>query len=224
MKKILAIAVALVMAMALSVTAFADEVLFDSGELSYSASWTTIYANGTDEALNFFEALKTEGAVVTMTSNLTEADIADASNYWLELAVQDTVGWNGDATQSIHFTQEGTASTADDGTLVYTFPAPEASALIDSGVVDTGNLSLIINYGGWTPTDVTVHFTVSIPDAAAEEPAAEEPAAEEPAASEPAAEEPAAPAETPAAPATGLALAVIPAIVAMAAAVVSKKH
>ena len=82
-------------------------------------------------------------------------------------------------------------------------------------------------------TEVTITVTynqyndevgVAAEDPAAEEPAAEEPAAEEPAASEPAAEEPAAPAETPAAPSTGLALAVIPAIVAMAVAVVSKKH
>ena len=234
MKKILSIAIALVMVMALSLTAFADsEVVYEyQSPFAVAIGWTTLFEKGSNDANAFFEAVRTEGAVIQLIgTDLTEADRTD-EEVWFQLCTQDAANWTdggNSKTEGIGETYEFT----DEG-YVMTVSAAAYNELLSACTVPASDMNLVLNSGGsWTKaaTNIVLRVVTGVEAPAAEEPAAEEPAAEEPAAEEPAASEPAAdesapaaPAESTSAPETGLVLAVIPAIVAMAAAVVSNKH
>ena len=85
MKKILSIAVAIVMVMSLTVSVFADTVWEYSSPTTVVIGWTTLFEKGSEEANAFFEAVKTEGAFVQMIgTDLTEADKTD-EEAWFQL-------------------------------------------------------------------------------------------------------------------------------------------
>ncbi len=232
MKKVFAFVLALAVALCvLTVTAFADEtVVFDNPD---GQSWSDL--------VNAWDFFGTDGywgrSSATGVLSLNWADIRPMMEA-------------GGAT----FTYVYSADGAGDPVLNLTFNADSAGNGVNAPftVTDLGDgkyeatVALDDMLAAWTAAGLTLDdaeaFLVqvwtgnfklysakfstgadAVVPAADETPAAEEPAAEEPAAEEPAAEEPAAPAETPA-PATGLALAVVPAVIALAAVAVSKKH
>ena len=238
MKKILAIAMAVVMVMALAVTASAETIYEYTSPVKVAFGWTTLIQNGDANATDFFNAIGTEGAVIEMIgTDLVDGDRqAEVMDAWFQICTQDTVNW----TEAGGLKTEGIGETygfTDEG-YVITVPAAAFNEMVVNSGVDAANLSIILNAGGsWAKTASKIVLRVSVPDEAAEAPAeaeeapaeAEEAAAEAEAPAEaPAAEAEApaaeAPAETAKAPSTGIALAVIPAVMALAAAAVSKKH
>lgn len=242
MKKILAIAIAVVMVMALAVTASAETIYEYTSPVKVAFGWTTLIQNGDANATDFFKAIGTEGAVIEMiATDLADGDRqAEVVDAWFQICTQDTVGWS----EAGGLKTEGIGETygfTDEG-YVITIPAAAFNEMVVNSGVDPANLSIILNAGGsWAKSASKIILRVSVPDEAAEAPAeeaAEAPAeetpaeaeataeAEAPAAEAPAAEAPAAeaPAETAKAPSTGIALAVIPAVMALAAVAVSKKH
>ena len=234
MKKILAVVLAAVMVMAMSVSAFAadDEVIFEyTAPFAVEIGWTILLNSTSEEAAAFHEAIQTEGAVIKMIgSDLPEDAYVDGEGHsWFQLAGQDDVDW-GDPlvkTEDMGETYEFT-----DAGYVITCPAkPYYDAMVATGR-EPSHFNLTLNAGNWTDK-VATHVTLQVVVPAVAEAPADDAAAEAPAddtAAETPAETPAettaeTPAETTAeAPETGLALAVIPAVVALAAAVVSKKH
>ncbi len=233
MKKLLAIVLAVAMVMALSVSVFAEDVVYtmettegqgmeslaladgavfstgDNGD-SY-ARIATNWVNGGSIYSQLISLVQTEGAVLRLTYTGTITVVGfQTENGGYELT-------------------NVTDITEVDGKNVAIIPCADivanAPVAIANDNVGWGNFMVDYTEGGalYGFEIVTGYEAPAAEEPAAEEPAAEEPAAEEPAAEEPAAEEPAAPAETPA-PATGLALAVVPAVIALAAVAVSKKH
>lgn len=232
MKKILAIAIAVVMVMALAVTASAETIYEYTSPVKVAFGWTTLIQNGDANATDFFKAIGTEGAVIEMiATDLVDGDRqAEVVDAWFQICTQDTVGW----TEAGGLKTEGIGETygfTDEG-YVITIPAAAFNEMVVNSGVDPANLSIILNAGGsWAKSASKIILRVSVPDEAAEAPAEETPAEEAPEeapaeAEAPAAEAPAAeaPAETAKAPSTGIALAVIPAVMALAAVAVSKKH
>lgn len=233
MKKILAVAVAVMMVMALSVSVFADTVWEYTSKVPVAIGWTTIFEMGSDDAAAFFEALKTEGAVLQLVgTDLTEADKTD-EEAWFQICTQDAAGWTsgGDSkTEGIGETYEFT----DEG-YVMSVPASAYNDLLSACTVPTSDMQVVLNAGGsWTKIatglKVRVVTGVDMPAAETETEAEATAEAEAPAetpaetAAEAAAETNEAPAAETSAPATGLALAVVPAVIALGAAAVSKKH
>ncbi len=217
MKKILAIAIAVVMVMALAVTASAETIYEYTSPVKVAFGWTTLIQNGDANATDFFKAIGTEGAVIEMiATDLVDGDRqAEVVDAWFQICTQDTVGW----TEAGGLKTEGIGETygfTDEG-YVITIPAAAFNEMVVNSGVDPANLSIILNAGGsWAKSASKIILRVSVPDEAAEAPAEETPAEEAP-------EE--APAETETkAPSTGIALAVIPAVMALAAVAVSKKH
>ena len=219
MKKILALAVALVMVMALAVSVSAETLFEYSSPVPIEFGWTNLVAAGSSEAAAFFEAIKADGAVIEMiATDLKEGDRqAEVVDAWFQICTQDTVNWTEEGGLKTENIGETYAFT-DEGYTI-TIPGAAFNKLVEDSGVDPSNLTLILNAGGsWATTSSHITIRVSVGDTAAAAPAeteAEAPAAE--------AEAPAASTET-AAPSTGIALAVIPAVVAMAAVAVSKKH
>ena len=238
MKKILAIALALVMIFALSVSVFAEEVVYkmaDNDTLGQLLDTVTIasgtpitiehdeYAVGARIATNWvnggtwnaiLDAVKVDGAVLKLTYTGTITGI----------------GFQTDAGGD-EFTPV-TDVTVVDGKNVAIIPC--ADIVANAPNATSGD------FGGWGNFIAQFEGEIAFygfeivtgyeapaaePEADAEpeetdaEPEAEAPAAEPEA---PAAEP--APAPAPSAPATGLALAVVPAVMALAAVAVSKKH
>ncbi len=238
MKKILAIVLAAMLVMSLSVTAFAAEA-------TVTGTWTCSYTdNDYDSGVTGNSLTGWSGEVVQAWGNdypelvsliETVAPIASVSHVAVTVKSNNVDPcWNGGAPRmEIDLNERGgthivDAATFDGDTCTFEFDVP----------ADTTKLILVpfsfSSEAGEITFELSMVVTGDFEAPAAEEPAAEEPAAEEPAAEEPAAEEPAAeepaaeeaapaPAETPA-PATGLALAVVPAVIALAAVAVSKKH
>lgn len=239
MKKIVSIAVAVVMVMALAVSVFADTVWEYSSPSAVAIGWSTLFEKGSEEVAAFFEALKTEGAVLQLIgTDLTEAD-RTGDDGWFQLCTQDAASWTdggSSKTEGIGETYEFT----DEG-YVMSVPTDAYNAILEACTVPTSDMQVVLNSGGsWTKTETNVVLRVVTGDGAvaaeteAEAPAAETPATETPTAESPAAEAPttteaptaeAPTAEVPTAeaPQTGIALAVIPAIAALTAVVVSKK-
>ncbi len=196
-KKILAIALAAVMVMALSVAAFADYEAVDElgGPLTGNK---TIPLPSTLDISN--------GATVTLKVKGTSAD--SAIRFYLTGPTD-----NERVTDAISVPVVDGAFEAE---VVMTIDSTGAI----QGSADPTVLMIKGPQAGVDITDTTFESLVFVGiDAPAAEPAAEEtPAADE----APAAD--AAPADTTPAPDTGLALAVIPAVMALAAVAVSKKH
>ena len=234
MKKILAFAIAVVMVMALAVTASAETIYEYTSPVKVAFGWTTLIQNGDANATDFFKAIGTEGAVIEMiATDLVDGDRqAEVVDAWFQICTQDTVGW----TEAGGLKTEGIGETygfTDEG-YVITIPAAAFNEMVVNSGVDPANLSIILNAGGsWAKSASKIILRVSVPDEAAEAPAEETPAEEAPeeapaeAAEETPAEAPAeaeTTAETAKAASTGIALAVIPAVMALAAVAVSKKH
>ncbi len=216
MKKIIATAMALMLVMALSVTAFADysmtatsgqdfdgKVLADGVELTgdwYTDKLSTNWVNSTEfDAI--MAALQEDGAIVTLTYTGGEITAIGFQSSIGEIRATD-----------LTVTTEGDVTTAT---------VPAASLISDPFVLDGYewcNLTLQASAG-----TVLTGFTIST--------GASEPEASEPEASEP--ETPAADTESDAeqtssddtaVPETGLVLAVVPAVIALAAAALFKKR
>ena len=216
MKKILAIAVAVVMAMALSISVFADDVLFshDFTDAHADGWWEDTSVNGFGSDADFIAALKTEGAVLRVYGDLS------GGGQW---GFQSTVSWKNVLVKTVDDPSDA------DNQVIYV-PAEGDYLEVDAATVIAGCDAIGCDLSGYnwingSGAGDTTKIEVVIP-AAAEEPAADETAeapADDAAAEEaPAADE--APAAEAAAPSTGIALAVIPAVIAMAAVAVSKKH
>ena len=238
MKKILAIAVAVMMVMALTVSVFAEEVIYSLGEkdtLGQHLETVTIGGGGVlpaDDpdgvgsriATNWVNgstfdailaAIKTDGAVVRITYTGTIKAIGYQSSYGTESFVNVT-----DVTEV-------------DGKNVAIIPCADIAAaapdVMNGGydwcnfmVTQDGEVTLlafevVTGYEAAPAADEAAADDAAPADDAAADAPADDAAAEAPAADE-------APAAEAAAPSTGLALAVIPAVVAMAAVAVSKKH
>lgn len=217
MKKLLAIIMAMVMVFALTVAVAADEeVIFEyTSPYALQIGWTTLFEHGSEEAMALYEALATEGAVFKMTgTDLTEADMAE-DGAWFQLCTQDQAGW----TPAGDFKTEDVGETYEfsDAGYTITVPADVIYAALSSSGLDASSLGYVLNSGNWSKATTNVTVKVVAPAAAAEAPA-EAPA-------ETSAETPAeTPAEAPAAPQTGIALAVVPAVMALAAAAVTKRR
>lgn len=212
MKKITAIILAAVMALSLAVTAAADEVLFEyTTPFGLELGWVNLLEHGSEEALALYEALGTEGAVFKMTgAGLTEADMAE-DGAWFQLCTQDQGGWTEggafkteDVGETYEFTDEG---------YVITVPADVIhDALADSGV-DISNIAFVLNSGNWSKATSVVTISVVVPEGSSAAPAETEAPAENDAT-----------ADSSTAPETGIAMAVVPAVIALAAAAISKKR
>ena len=211
MKKILAIVLALSMVMALAVCVSADDAVIREGDLTLTVTaeyWEEIPTDG----------LFTADEIPNITKIVFTSDNTSVNYVYSSVEVTD-------ASKNSHWNQ--TSGVTE-------FTVDFANLYTENETDTDGNTAPYVKVFASSPagTEVTVHYVV-YGTAAAEAPAAEaeaeapEAEAEAPAAE---AEAPAAEAEAPAAstetkaPATGLALAVVPAIVAMAAVAVSKKH
>ncbi len=225
MKKILSIVVALTMAMVLAISAsaatlfeltevarndtpaganivFADGVVWNEMGEWYPAAITQYMSAAV--AADFVAAIQVEGAQIRI------AYTGDASVNILLQAYTDYAWTNTEGSDA------KVAETEEDGMKVVYFDAAKFVKLYtDAGLSLDDVLNFSISASGCTL------YSVSVVDGA---PAAEAPA-EEPAEDTPVENTEEAPAEAEETPAeTGLAFAVIPAIVAMAAVVISKKR
>ena len=254
MKKLLSIALAIVLALALTVSVFAEEVLVSEDTMFFSNGNWVQYDTEIDTA-DFVAALETPGAYLVFTRGSAATDaLAYGNGGWEKFLILDS-WWSGNYPQgdgtTIQWIALGTANhniavttaggqpydvhidcVLDDGIKAW-YDAADILAAWTAGAYNTSGakLTLISNS---SPDDVydIVNVSVVVPDepiAAPEAPAEEEtpvedvPAVEDPAVGDTITEVPAedvteAPADT------GLALAIVPMIVAMAAAVVSKKR
>ena len=230
MKKLLAIAMAVVMVFALSVSVFAEDVVYtmtttqgqgmESSDLAGGAAFSTgdngdnyariatNWVNGGATYGEILAAVQTSGAVIRLTYTGTVT----------------TIGFQTE--QGSYEMVDVTDVTEVDGKNVAIIPCADIVAAAPVAVandnVGWGNFmvdyteggmlygfEIVTGYEAAAPADDAVEVPV---DDAVEAPAAEEAPAEAPA-----------PAPAPA-PATGLALAVVPAVMALAAVAVSKKH
>ncbi len=215
MKKILAVVIAVMMVMALSVSAYAvtvdltqDNIAGNDGD--YTVGDNSITSSGTSFSVKLPENVP-DGETVTVHIKgsfngdfrvwLACGGATFSSEPLWKASEQGVTPGEFDVTFDLTaFPKDGTGTEAD----CIMFKAPSYDSKLDN----------------FTLTYLSINGDEA--PAAAEEPAAEEPAAEAPAEDAPAAE--AAPAETAAAPSTGIALMVIPAVVALGAVAVSKKH
>ena len=231
MKKIFAIAVAVMMVMALSVSVFAEDVVFALGEndtLGQHLETVTIGGGGVlpdDDpdgvgsriATNWvngatFDAilagLKTDGAVVRITYTGTITGIGLQSSYLTESFVPVT-----DVTEV-------------DGKNVAIIPCADIVAAAADAVAGGYEwCNFIITQEGevvLSGFEIVTGYEAPVAEPEAAETETSEPETTEPEAVETPAETTTE--ETASAPSTGLALAVVPAVVALAAAVVTKKH
>ena len=231
MKKILAIAVALVMVMALCVPAFAVEAA-DVADMDVAFEWTEGKAAhdwwtakdvfSADDFAKFIEAINTEGAVIEVAGNNTTSG-GTMTNFGTDFQKGYMTQMAGDGNYPMG--EFDLYLSIADAQAAGKAPDTFEDAIFQFNVYNDTNdvtVSKVVIYvpAGAAADDAADDAAEAPADDAAEAPADD--AAEAPA--DDAAETPAeAPAETPA-PATGLALAVVPAVVAMAAAVIAKKH
>ena len=225
-KKILAVVVAVMMVMALSVVAFADvdvtaDLALNGDGTVYSCAipagidvsngaTVTLHVKGTsnNEAIRFYLTDASDNARVTACDVAT----GDGCVTVADGAFEGTIDLEIDTSGAIQGTAEPT-------TLIV-----KAQAW---GVAFDNTTFEVVEFVGGDAAEEAPAETEAEAEAPAE---AEEAPAETEAPAEAEAEAPAeapaaeAPAETAKAPATGLALAVIPAVMALAAAAVSKKH
>ena len=240
MKKLLSIALALVLALALTVNVFADEVIYSEDLMFFKiGSWESYPLEITTE--DFIEALKTPGAYVVITRSapsditewvdgLYEKFCMTDSWYSLNLGADskgETINHVRMGTKGHTIADAGNEDVAvdcvyDDGVKVW-YNAADLLPLWEVWTPGSSELLLISNTSS-TAYEVA-NFSIVVPDevpgGAAEAPVEETPAVED----TPAVEETPAVEDTSEAPAeTGLALAIVPMIVALAAVVASKKR
>lgn len=219
MKKIFAVIMALAMALSLAVCAFAEDAVLLEGstELEGGTYWamdTTF--DGNDNAGGDPLAWVEDWTTITKVVLKSDANfiigyrMADGS--WTQL--------DGKSEYTVDYTA-GDIMTVNDGTTQKTGDGETGLAIPEFLIaISTGD-------AGTVKIEYTIYGAAA---AEAAEPETTEPETTEPEAVETPAETPAettaeAPAETEtSAPSTGLALAVVPAVIAMAAAVVAKKH
>ena len=234
MKKFLAVVMAVVMVMALAVSASAavadDEVIFEfsiPAPIDTNGSWWDT-SSGFSSNADFITALQTEGAMLRIECDPIAVDGEEGHGF--QFGLQATSGSWGSALVHSNFAEGEGVFGADhfvvEGDRAYIYvDAPAYYAAIVAAFEAAGDS---LDSWQWVSGQcsgknysVAVVKTASVAEPA---PAETETA---PAETETApAETETAPVETETAPApsTGIALAVIPAVVAMAAAVVSKKH
>ena len=238
MKKILAIAMALVLAMALSVSVFADDVLYshDFTDNHPDAWWEDGGTNGLSNDADLIAALKTPGAKLVIEAD--EAVNIEATDWGWQYAIQSTATWN---QVMMHYNFDGTKNpekgpegdigaesvVVENGHAFITIDAASVIAFCDANGIDLSSYQWI-NGAGNSGSANTYGLKVIVPSAEAE-PEATETETTEPETTETAPETAETTTETTteetaSAPSTGLALAVVPAVVALAAAVVSKKR
>ncbi len=245
MKKLLAIALAFVMLFALTVTVAAEEVILSEDTLFFSASNWTQYDAETTTA-DFAAALATPGAYLVITRS-APTDITSYDLGYEKFCITDS-WWAGrianDAGEEINVVRLGTGAhtieaattqsnspydvsldcVLDDGTKVW-YDAAEFLAIWTAAGFDLGGPNLVVISNTSSTAYDIVNFSIVVPDApiaAPEEAPAEE---EAPVEEEAPATEEEAPAEEESEPAdTGLALAVVPMLVAAAAVVISKRR
>ncbi len=227
MKKILAIAIAVMMVMALSVSVYADTLFtHEFTDAHDDGWWEDTSMNGLGSDADLIAALKTEGAKLVIYASADAVPTEDGGGF--QYGFQDTATWVNVLAHSNFANGEGnlgyeSAEVVDGQTVIVIDAATLMAAADEAGAaLATYNWINGASAGDTFKIEVVTGDSVPASAAAAEEPAAEEPAAEAPAEDAPAAE--AAPAETAAAPSTGIALMVIPAVVALGAVAVSKKH
>lgn len=233
MKKLLAVVVALTMVMTLSVSAFAEDVvwslapvdlfgqymestsinnggLLSSGGDGTMARIATNWQNGSVFSA-ILGAIKTEGAYVKFTTT----------------GAFTTIGFQSDASDGNYEQFDVTESSVVDGNVVTYVSCADLIANCPVGVSGTYSAGWCNFYiDGWEDGTALLALEVVTGHVPAEPAVEEEPEAEaEPEAAPEAAVE-TAPETAPIAeaPDTGIALAVIPAIAALAAIAVSKKH
>ncbi len=251
MKKVLSIVLAIALVLSLSVVAFAEEKLIDEKLMFFSASNWSQYTADTTMA-DLVAALQTPGAYLVITRSNEPTDIDWDNGGYEKFCITDS-WWAGripnDAGEEINVVRLGTGKhtianmtaagapydvsldcVLDDGINVWYDGAALAAILVDCGFTAGGPAIEVTSNTSSADYDV-VNMAVVIPDepiAAPEAPVEEEAPAEDVPAVEdtPAVEEtPAVDAPADEAPAeTGLALAIVPMIVALAAVVVSKKR
>ena len=209
MKKILAIVLALSMVLAMALTVSADDAVIREGDLTLTVSadyWEEIPSDG----------MFTADEIPNITKIVFTSDNTSVNYVYSSIEVMD-------ASKNSHWNQ--TSGVTE-------FTVDFANLYTENETDTDGNTAPYVKVFASSPsgTQVTVHYVVygaAAAEAPADDAAAEAPAADDTAAA-PADEAPAAndapAAEAPAAPSTGIALAVIPAVIAMAAVAVSKKH
>lgn len=196
MKKLLALVIALMMVMALSVTVFAD-YSYDFTDTNDDGWWEN---PGLANDADLVAALKEAGAKLVITINN-----GDAATNGFQYGFQDTTSWVNILVHSNFENGEGnvgpeSVSVVDGNTVVVV----DGAALVAAAEAAGSDLTTWQWVNG-SSTGNTVSIAVSANVAAPAEPET----TPEP--------------ETPA-PSTGLALAVVPAVMALAAVAVSKKH
>ena len=240
MKKILAIAMALVLAMALSVSVFADDVLYshDFTDNHPDAWWEEASVNGLSNDADLIAALKTPGAKLVIEAD--EAVNVEATDWGWQYGIVSTatspwtqvmMHYNFDGTKNPEKGNEGDVGAesvvVENGHAFITIDAATLLAACDSLGLDLSAYNWV-NGAGNSGSANTYGLKVIVPSAEAE-PEATETETTEPETTEAAPETTETTTETTteetaSAPSTGLALAVVPAVVALAAAVVSKKR
>ena len=232
MKKILSIAVALMMVMALSICVFADdEVVYEytvPGPVDTNGSWWDTSSGLTSSDADFVAAIQTEGTMLRIECDAVAVDGAEGHGF--QYGFQCTSGnWTMATIHSNFANGEGVCGADEivvNGDRAYIYvDAPAFYALAKETIEGAGDS---IDSWQWISGQCTgKNYSIAVvKHAAAEAPAeTEAPAAETEAPAETTAETEE-PASTPApeAPKTGLALAVVPAVMALAAVAVSKKH
>ena len=215
MKKILAIVLALSMVLAMALTVSADDAVIREGDLTLTVSadyWEEIPSDG----------MFTADEIPNITKIVFTSDNTSVNYVYSSIEVMD-------ASKNSHWNQ--TSGVTE-------FTVDFANLYTENETDTDGNTAPYVKVFASSPsgTQVTVHYVVygaaaaeaPADDAAAEAPAADDtaaaPADEAPTADEAPAANDAPAAEAPAAPSTGIALAVIPAVIAMAAVAASKKH
>ncbi len=219
MKKILSIAVAMIMVLALSVCAFADEIVYTMASTQGQDTENAALADGVAMA-------STQGdSYCRISTNW----VGGGSEWNAIIAAVQTEGayikltYTGTLNSVVFQSENGSYETTSD--FVVTEGEKNVAMVSCADIVANSPVALSGDFGGWAnfmldTTDCTLYgFEVVIPDAApAETPAETTSEPETPA--EPAVEAPAQ--ETPAK--TGVVLAVLPMAVAAAALALSKKR
>ena len=196
MKKLLSIVLAAVMVLAMTVAVAAD--------FNYEApaGYSTFLNTANDKAMTDAADAIGDDAVITFTFD-APADLASYSYFELQLRDAGWAAWPN--TPYDNYTLYDVKAS---GSTTFSITYGELNAIINAESFDVHSMQFISNTDPGDPGPIKVTVSVSGDAAEAEAPVAE----------------PYDPAEETNAPATGLALAVVPAIVAMAAVAVSKKH
>ena len=212
MKKLLAIVMAAVLAMALGVAVYADDYSYEA-----AAGYTTFLNTTTDTALTTAADALGDDAVITFTFTAPQ-DISSYSYFELQLRDAGWAPW-----PNTPYDNYTLCDVKASGSNTFSITYGELKAIIEAESFDVHSMQFICNTDPNDPGPIAV--AVSVAGAAAEAEPEAAPAETEAAETETTETAPETTTEeTASAPSTGLAIAVVPAVVALAAAVVTKKH